>query len=224
MTTNPLLQTLTVNNGGRYSALVKLNNTAGDYPIIVANSGLNQKLAGRTTLSYANGDPTIDSTPCINYGGNSITSDVVIFDESTIKPLVPNKPSQHVDETYVLDNGRYEKAWRWALNSNNAYNLALEAERPMLWDPKSYENSSLVIATKNNTWVDIIFKVVGDSTTLQPGHPLHKHSNPVYVLVCSWRLFYLSHLFLTLSRAPALASSITPPSQRLPRRFLTCST
>jgi hypothetical protein len=78
----------------------------------------------------------------------------------------------------------------------------------------------LVIATKNNTWVDIIFKVFGDSTTLQPGHPLHKHSNPVYVLVSSFRTLCLVHLclihlFLTLFRVPALASSIILPSQRL---------
>ncbi|KAJ5308882.1 hypothetical protein N7508_004261 [Penicillium antarcticum] len=202
---------LTVNNGGRYSALVKLNNTAGDYPIIVANSGLNQKLAGRATLSYANGDPNIGSTPSINYGGNSLTSDVVVLDESTIKPLVSNKPSQRVDETYVLDIGRYEKAWRWSLNSNNAYNLALEAERPMLWDPKSYENSSLVIATKNNTWVDIIFKVVGDSTTLQPGHPLHKHSNPVYVLGSGTGEFNYTSVAEAAKEMPGMFNLVNPP-------------
>jgi hypothetical protein len=179
---------------------------------------LNQKIAGRATLSYAHGDPTIDSTPSINYGGNRLTSDVVVLDENTIKPLIPNKPSQHADETYLLNIGRYEKAWRWSLNGDHAYDLALEAERPMLWDPQSQENSSLVIATKNNTWVDIIFKVFGNSTTLQPGHPLHKHSNPVYVLVSSFRPLCLVHLFLTLFRVPALASSIILLSQRLSTR------
>jgi hypothetical protein len=185
---------------------------------------LNQKLAGRATLSYANGDPNVESSPSINYGGTGLTSDVVTLDENTIKPLVANKPSKQVDETYVLDIGRYQKAWRWSLNGNNAYSLALEAERPMLWNPKAQENSSLVIATKNNTWVDIIFKVVGDSTTLQPGHPLHKHSNPVYVIVSSFTIEFLALKFLTFLRVPALVNSIIPPSPRLSRRCQSPST
>ena len=53
----------------------------------------------------------------------------------------------------------------------------------MLWDPQSQANSSLVMATKNGTWVDIIFAVSGSPSTLQPGHPIHKHSNMVYVIV-----------------------------------------
>ncbi|KAJ6082566.1 hypothetical protein N7499_007440 [Penicillium canescens] len=202
---------LTLGNGGRYSALVKLNNTAGDYPIIVANSGLNQKIAGRATLSYAHGDPTIDSTPSINYGGNRLTSDVVVLDENTIKPLIPNKPSQHADETYLLNIGRYGKAWRWSLNGNHAYGLALEAERPMLWDPQSQENSSLVIATKNNTWVDIIFKVFGDSTTLQPGHPLHKHSNRVYVLGSGTGEFNYTSVAEAVNEIPESFNLVDPP-------------
>ncbi|OGE51743.1 hypothetical protein PENARI_c012G11556 [Penicillium arizonense] len=202
---------LALGNGGRYSALVKLNNTAGDYPIIVANSGLNQKIAGRATLSYAHGDPTIDSTPSINYGGNRLTSDVVVLDENTIKPLIPNKPSQHADETYLLNIGRYEKAWRWSLNGDHAYDLALEAERPMLWDPQSQENSSLVIATKNNTWVDIIFKVFGNSTTLQPGHPLHKHSNPVYVLGSGTGEFNYTSVAEAVNEIPESFNLVDPP-------------
>ncbi|KAJ6175639.1 hypothetical protein N7485_002553 [Penicillium canescens] len=206
-----VIQALTLGNGGRYSALVKLNNTAGDYPIIVANSGLNQKIAGRATLSYAHGDPTIDSTPSINYGGNRLTSDVVVLDENTIKPLIPNKPSQHADETYLLNIGRYGKAWRWSLNGNHAYGLALEAERPMLWDPQSQENSSLVIATKNNTWVDIIFKVFGDSTTLQPGHPLHKHSNRVYVLGSGTGEFNYTSVAEAVNEIPESFNLVDPP-------------
>ncbi|KAJ5758017.1 uncharacterized protein N7511_006711 [Penicillium nucicola] len=202
---------LTVAIGGRYSALVKLNNTAGDYPILVANSGLNQKVAGRATLSYANGDQTIYSTPSIDYGGNPVTSDVVILDENTIKPLVPNRPNQEADETYILDIGRYEKAWRWSLNGNDAYELAMEADRPMLWDPTSQENSSLVISTKNNTWVDIIFKIVGDSTTLQPGHPLHKHSNPVYVIGFGLGEFTYGSVAEAIKEIPEMFNLVNPP-------------
>ena len=149
----------------------------------VANSGFNQKIAGFGTLSYTNGNPSVVSTPSINYGGISMSANVVSLDETTIEMLTPNPPSEKPNQTFILTTGRIQKAWKWSLNGNNSYNLALEAEKPLLWDPQSATNSSLVIATKNNTWVDIIFSMSGDISTLQPSHPLHKHSNRVYVLV-----------------------------------------
>jgi hypothetical protein len=169
--------------------LVQLNNTPGDYRITVANSGFNQKFAGYSTLSYINGDPSIVGTESINYSGASTSTDVVVLDETTIKPLIQNQPSEEADSTYLLTIGRIEKAWKWSLNGDNSYELSLEVERPMLWDPQSQANSSLVMATKNGTWVDIIFDVSGSPTTLQPGHPIHKHSNMVYVIVSSLALF-----------------------------------
>ncbi|KAJ5931405.1 hypothetical protein N7516_005894 [Penicillium verrucosum] len=175
---------LTINNGGRYSCLVQLNQDPGNYSITVANSGFNQKIAGFATLSYLNGVSSVTSVSSINYGGIStgINKDFISFDETTIEMLAPSRPKDSPDETFILTTGRIRKAWEWSLNGNNSYGLALEAEKPLLWDPQSAVNSSLVIATKNNTWVDIIFSMSGDMTTLQPSHPLHKHSNRVYVL------------------------------------------
>lgn len=176
---------MTINNGGRYSCLVQLNQDPGNYSITVANSGFNQKIAGFATLSYLNGVSSVTSVSSINYGGIStgINEDFISFDETTIEMLAPSRPKDSPDETFILTTGRIRKAWEWSLNGNNSYGLALEAEKPLLWDPQSAVNSSLVIATKNNTWVDIIFSMSGDMTTLQPSHPLHKHSNRVYVLV-----------------------------------------
>lgn len=119
----------------------------------------------------------------INYGGISTSTDVITLYEASIEPLVPGRPSEEVDATYVLTIGRVEKAWKWSLNGNHSYGLSLEAENPIIWNPEAHINSSLVSATKNNTWVDIIFAVSGDTSTVQPSHPIHKHSNPVYVLV-----------------------------------------
>lgn len=149
----------------------------------VANSGFNQKIAGFGTLSYANGDPSVVSIPSINYGGISTSTNVVSLDETVIEMLTPSPPSEKPNQTFILTTGRIQKAWKWSLNGDNPYSLALEAENPLLWDPQSATNSPLVIATKNNTWVDIIFSLSGDMSTLQPSHPFHKHSNRVYVLV-----------------------------------------
>lgn len=172
-----------LNNGGRYSCLIKLGQSPGDYPITVANAGLNQKIAGFATLSYLNGDSSVPSTPSINYGGVSTSTDVILFVETKIEMLVPNRPKARPDKTFILTAGRIEHAWQWSLNGNRSYGLELEAMNPLLWHPSSAAKSPLVISTKNNTWVDIIFVMSGNASTLQPNHPMHKHSNRVYVLV-----------------------------------------
>lgn len=180
---NPFVQALPLNNGGRYSCLIKLEQSPGDYPITVANAGLNQKIAGFATLSYLNGDSSIPSTPSINYGGVSTSTDVISFDETKIEMLVPNRPKARPDKTFILTAGRIEHAWQWSLNGNASYGLKLETMKPLLWHPSSAAKSPLVISTKNNTWVDIVFVMSGNASTLQPSHPMHKHSNRVYVLV-----------------------------------------
>lgn len=170
-------------HGGRYSCLVKLNQTAGDYMITVAGSGFSQKIAGFGYLSYINGDANVSSTPYIDYGARNTTADVIFLDETVIKPFVADQPSTDVDATHILTVGRIETAWKWSLNGDHSYDLSLEAEKPLLWNHIESANSSLVINTKNDTWVDIVFVATADATHFQPGHPIHKHSNPVYVIV-----------------------------------------
>ncbi|KAJ5924316.1 hypothetical protein N7466_008503 [Penicillium verhagenii] len=180
---NPIeVQALTINNGARYSALIQLNQTPGNYSITAANSGLNQKIAAFGTLSYKHGH-AVNSTPYINYGAIDLSTDVVTLDETTIEMLIPSQPSQEPDATHILTVGRVQEAWKWSLNGNHTYDVAFEADKPYLWDPQSAAKSPLTITTKNNTWVDIVFSLTGSATVLQPGHPLHKHSNRVYVIV-----------------------------------------
>lgn len=180
---------MTLNNGARYSVLVQLNKTPGNYLITAAGAGINQKVAGYGTFSYIDGDPSVVGKPSIDYGGNSISTDVVVLDENKIKPLIPSQPSEQADQTYLLTIGRIEKAWKWSLNGDHSYSMSLESEKPMLWDPQSQADSDLVIATNNDTWVDIVFVVSGEPSTIQPGHPTHKHSNRVYVLVSYFEHF-----------------------------------
>jgi hypothetical protein len=166
--------------------LVQLNKIAGNYSITAANSGLNQKIAGFATLSYKHGR-SVTSMPSINYGGVATNTGVVSLDATVIEMLTPSQPSQQPDKTYILTVGRVKKAWEWSLNGYHTFGLAMEADRPFLWDPRSAAKSPLAIGTKNGTWVDIIFSLSGNVSTLQPGHPLHKHSNRVYVLVSAKR-------------------------------------
>ena len=151
--------------------------------ITAAQAGFNQKISGFGTLSYVNGDPSITSMPYIDYGGSNTTADVVFLDETMIEPYPPSQPSREVDDTYILTVCRFQAAWKWSLNENHSYDLSLDPERPLLWNPKPALNQSLVISTKNDTWVDIIFMAPGDAHMLQPSHPIHKHSNKAYVIV-----------------------------------------
>ena len=156
---------------------------------------MNQKIAGFGTLSYAHARPVI-SKPSINYGGVAATNThVVMFDETTIEMFTPSKPRQQADQTFILTAGRVGKAWKWALNGNHSYGLGVESERPLLWDHESASKSPLTISTKNNTWVDLIFSLSGNISTSQPGHPLHKHSNPAYILVSPPQEFCIELLF-----------------------------
>ncbi|KAG0153209.1 hypothetical protein PDIDSM_5059 [Penicillium digitatum] len=202
---------LSLNSGARYSVLVQLNNTPGNYLITAANAGLNQKVSGYGTFSYLNGDPSIVGKPSINYGGNSMRTDVVILDENKIKPLIPSRPSEQADQTYLLTIGRIEKAWEWSLDGDHSYGLSLESEKPALWNPQSYKDSDLVIATKNGTWVDVVFGVSGKESTIQPGHPIHKHSNLVYLLGVGTGEFNWTSVAEAQQEIPEKFNLVDPP-------------
>ncbi|KAJ5367664.1 Multicopper oxidase type 2 [Penicillium brevicompactum] len=196
--------------GTRYSVLVQLNNQPGDYRITAASAGFNQKIAGYGTFSYVNGDPSVVGTSSLNYGGVPST-DAVVLDGLTVEPLIPDQPTGEPESTYLLTIGRFEKAWKWSLNGDNAYDLSLEKDRPLLWDPQSQKDSNLVIATKNGTWVDIIFEVAGNKTTLQPGHPIHKHSNMLYVIGSGLGKFNWTTVAEAKEEIPESFNLVNPP-------------
>ncbi|KAL2698464.1 hypothetical protein AAEP93_009852 [Penicillium crustosum] len=202
---------LTLSNGARYSVLVQLNKTPGNYLITAAGAGVNQKVAGYGTFSYVDSDPSVVGKPSIDYGGNSISTDVVVLDENTIKPLIPSRPSEQADQTYLLTIGRIEKAWKWSLNGEHSYSMSLESEKPMLWDPQSQADSDLVIATNNDTWVDIVFAVSGEPSTIQPGHPIHKHSNRVYILGLGTGEFNWTSVAEAQQEIPEMFNLVDPP-------------
>ncbi|KAJ6103637.1 hypothetical protein N7486_003859 [Penicillium sp. IBT 16267x] len=201
---------LTLNNGGRYSCLVQLNKIPGNYSITVANSGFNQKIAGFGTLSYKHGRSVV-SRASINYGGIATHAGVISLDETAIELFTPSQPSEQSDETYILTAGRINRAWEWSLNGNYTYSLAMEADRPFLWDPQSAAKSPLTIATKNDTWIDLIFSLSGNASTLQPGHPLHKHSNRVYVLGSGNGSFNWTSVADAVKVIPESFNLINPP-------------
>ncbi|RHZ59020.1 multicopper oxidase [Aspergillus thermomutatus] len=170
---------VTIANGNRYSIMVKLDKPAGDYTVRIANSGVNQIISGKASMSYntpfkAQSRP---SQPSIDITGANTTAEVVAFDESMVIPFPVEVPAQEVAQTFFLDIHRFNASYRWVLG-NSSFPLSLEEASPLLFN-RSAAKPDLSISTRNGTWVDLILRVVGP---LQPPHPIHKHSNKFFVI------------------------------------------
>ncbi|KAL4766551.1 multicopper oxidase [Aspergillus foveolatus] len=171
---------ITITNGARYSVLVKLDKPRGDYTIRVANTGLNQILHGNALMTYHNGYGPIQqhpSTPSIDLVGTP-TSNHTLLDESMIIPFTAQDVSQvDVAQTLTLTLERYNASYAWTMG-DSSFPLQLEEESPLLFYPQTGPRN-FTAATKNGTWVDVVFDV---ANAIQPPHPIHKHSNKFYVL------------------------------------------
>jgi hypothetical protein len=168
--------------------MVQLNKEKKDYAVRVASAGANQKLFVSGVLSYSGGTYTGGShkntttMPYIDYGGTNTTADVTFLDDSTLVPFPPVHPAQQADQTVKLLLNRTGAAYQWTLANDMPFNLSLEDIEPLLFNPYQLGNTSLVISTKNGTWVDLIY-IATNSGGIQPPHPIHKHSNKAHIIV-----------------------------------------
>jgi FtsP/CotA-like multicopper oxidase with cupredoxin domain len=180
-----LAHTFSLRNGERYSAMIKLDKTPGDYTIRVANNLPNQLLSGYATLSYAHGLKMNGSIPYIDYGGSNVTDSVIRLDDKLLVPFNAPPVAKSADAMHILTLGRLGANWRWTLNDVSSYDVDLERHLPLLQHPNATSDmgSKLTIATKNNTWVDLIFVVaIAPSNQAQPEHAMHKHGNKMYLI------------------------------------------
>lgn len=165
--------------GSRYSILVELkqNPPARDYTIRAAQNGINQLINGTATMSYITQPPY--QRPSLGYiteVGSPASPLTDFLDESLVVPFPVEVPAPTVDQTFILNVGKYKAAYRWQLG-NGSYPLGLEEVEPALFNTSSIPIPYRV-STLNDTWVDIIFNVTG----VQPPHPMHKHSNKYFVI------------------------------------------
>ncbi|KAK1146947.1 hypothetical protein N8T08_002274 [Aspergillus melleus] len=174
-----LADAIAVPNGARYSVLIELDKPAGNYTVRLANHGLNQIIHTTAIMSYDTILTTQEgsSTPSIHVGGDVISENYTLADETAWVPFQVEIPSQEVAQTHVLEIDHYGQSYRWTMG-NSSYPLSLEEASPLLLEPTSAEHD-LSIQTRNGTWVDLVFHVV---STLQPPHPIHKHSNKFFVI------------------------------------------
>lgn len=168
---------ITLPIGTRYSVLVKLDKTPGDYTLRAANSFRAQLISGTGVLSYHNADKQRGpSTPSITLGG-ATTDGAVLLNESTIVPFPAVAPALQTDHTYILNVGQFNASYRWVMG-NSSFPLEAEEATPLLLNRTSIP-TEYTITTHNNTWVDLIINV---TTAGQPAHPIHKHSTKFFVI------------------------------------------
>lgn len=168
--------------GRRFSVLIKLDKPAGHYAIRSVINGFNQILNTTADMLYVNTNDIDQQQLSVGYidiAGRNTTSEVRFFDEKTVTPYPAEIPAQTADETFILNVSRFNSSYLWTLG-NTTFPLSLEEAAPLLFYPSSeVANSDLCIRTKNGSWVDIIVNI---TSTVQPEHPIHKHSNKFFLI------------------------------------------
>ncbi|KAJ5764925.1 hypothetical protein N7520_004484 [Penicillium odoratum] len=169
---------INIPNATRYSILIPLNKTPGNYTIRMV-SGTAQQIINTTATMQYDGRSQLNrsSTPWITVTAQNATANTIFFNDSTLIPFPVITPAYTADETFFLHIDHFNASYLWTLG-NSSYNLELEESQPLLFNQTAIP-SDLIIRTKNGSWVDLIIQV---GQPLQPAHPIHKHSNKHFVI------------------------------------------
>lgn len=175
-----LVDQVIVNNGDRYSVLIKLDQQVGTYKINVANNGLNQIISGYANLVYQGSTgPAAGAVSVMNYAGINTTT-IIPFNDALAAPYQAIKPPAVADVTFAFNIKKLGSPYEWTLSGIHGYNMSLDDQEPLLFqDASKIPSSDLILKTGYGQWVDLIVKVQGP---LAQPHPMHKHANKAFVL------------------------------------------
>ena len=200
-----LVNAITVSNGERYSFLVHLTNP-GLYTIRHASNLVVQTISGQATLAY--GQATNQTTtPYIDDSGHNTTADVVFYNLKAQKAYPPYPVSQEVDQTFILNMGNTNAAWKWSMNGTEEP-LSLDDATPILFNPQPNLTNNLTITTLLDQWIDLIFVAVRFP---QPPHPIHKHNNKMWLIGSGQGLFKWSSVAEAVKEVPQSFNLVDPP-------------
>ncbi|KAJ5461492.1 Multicopper oxidasetype 2 [Penicillium daleae] len=177
---------VTIYNGERYSAMVKLDKPWKDYTIRVPDTQGDQVISGFATMRYKGSSNSEPSKPSVNYGGQSTSDSVVPLDVRAIKPYPPGFIPQYADQLVNLTLGRWGSAYTWTAAGNALYDVMANWDNPILYDLDAKNNlaEQVTIQTKNGTWVDLLLQLgeMPGTSAIQAPHVMHKHSNKAFIL------------------------------------------
>lgn len=201
---------ITVPNGNRYQAMIKLDQTPGNYSIRVASVANNQFATGYAVLSYSGATEQVESFAAISYAGVNTTDTFRPFSDAKIVPFTPVAVGD-ASSTFFMNVKQLGASYLWTMSGTENYNLTTnEEEIPLLFDPtQSIANDNRVtIKTKNNTWVDLVLINPGP---LAPAHPIHKHSNKGYIIGSGIGAFNWSSVSAAAAVIPQNFNFVSPP-------------
>ncbi|EXL39290.1 hypothetical protein FOCG_18102 [Fusarium oxysporum f. sp. radicis-lycopersici 26381] len=207
-----LVEAITMENGERYSVLLHLDQTPGNYSIRAA-SAIPQVITTSAVLQYA--CPGVQSNPgpsdpYITVSGANSTKDVNFFNTVEQRTFQAPPISQQVNATYILHTGSMNRGCLWSLN-HTCYDASLEdtSQIPLLGGPASaVDFPGLVMNSTFGSWTDIILL----STDLgAPHHPIHKHSNKAYIIGQGTGPFNFTTVAEAASAMPEAFNLVNPP-------------
>ncbi|KAJ9298682.1 hypothetical protein DTO271G3_3649 [Paecilomyces variotii] len=202
-----LVDSFSMFNGERYSAMVKLDKTPKNYTIRIPDTNVDQIIAGFATLSYKNGKDLGPSKPYVNYGGLNVSADVVALNVKSLPPYPPIKPAATSDKMLNLTLGRIDSSWQWTLQGSQLYDIMANLDTPILFDIDARKNlgSKLTPSTTNGTWVDLLLQMgeFPKTAPIQAPHVIHKHSNKAFIIGFGQGFFNWTSVEEAVQQAPS---------------------
>jgi len=200
-----LVHTVQMFAGERYSVMIRLSQTPGDYTIRVADPGLTQIISAFATLRYQHAPRNSNHTSVgyIDYGGQNTSASVIPLNRDNLAPFPALAPSPTADAEHVLYLSRFGAAWQYTLSGSAMYASDRDAYTPLLYHPNISDalDPSLVIRTLNGSWVDLVLQVGSLATEpIEFYHMMHKHSSK------TWQIGAGTGLWKYASVAEAIAA------------------
>lgn len=210
-----LIDTITVYNGQRYAAMIKLDKKPGNYTMRVADNGGDQLISAYATFSYLGGKNIGNTTAFIDYGGNLLSPNYTEIELESLTPWDVPPPPITAQSIHFTQIKRLGASYKWTISGRELYDVNRDADHPLLFNPNSIDafDENLVIRTVNGTWVDIVLQTIFDGTTtpFQPPHPIHKHSNKAYLIGSALGIFSWPSVEEAMKVTPESFNFVNPP-------------
>ncbi|KAG5992048.1 hypothetical protein E4U43_003864 [Claviceps pusilla] len=154
----------------------------------------------------------------IDLVGRPLSAEVVFFDQSRAHPFPPGRhPMPRAADALHVLNMRLlgGKSYLWALNSTSLTPTELEGlDPPVLLDADGRAGAyparrgNVTIATRNGTWVDLVFCA---GQHIMPPHPIHKHGVKMFLVGSGTGPFGWSSVEQAARERPGQFNLVDPP-------------
>lgn len=202
-----LVHAITINNGDRYSVLVKLTE-GGEFPMRVASIQNTQIMSASATLKYGTDAPRT-TIPYIKENGVG-NNGTIFYNEKAQLQLEPKAVSPTADATHKLFFRVTGPSYEWALNSSifPAATMDHGSEGVVLFEPEFDAQDNHTITTLKDQWVDLILIT---ATTPMPPHPIHKHGNKMWRIGSGVGPFPWANVAEAMAAVPQNFNLASPP-------------